>query len=138
MILATITTGQGWIVIAIVVLCLLGMRYSDQIAAWWYRCNLVGRKQPNVIRIDGHKKNDVWQDEWSRGKQVTFMEPEPSPASPVIKVDSKPVVSSITSLYDSMTPRDQSRFKAGLPPYLLDQLRDYERSKELDARQYNT
>lgn len=133
MILGTITTGSGWIVLTLVILSLLGMRYGDQIAAWWHRCNLVGRKV-YIPRKELQQQID-WRDAWSRGKQVTFMEPEPSP-SPVIKVDSKPAASSITSLYDSMTPRDQSRFKAGLPPYLLDQLRDYERSKELDARRY--
>jgi len=73
--------------------------------------------------------------EWTLGKQVTFMEPD-TPASPVIKVDSKPADSSITKLYDSMSPSDQSRFKAGLPPYLLEQLRHHENSKALDERQY--
>lgn len=120
----------GWLIFIGFGVFILILRNDQKIEAWWRN----GKARATGTTMDKHSQ-ELYEQEWSRGKQVTFMEPD-TPASPVVKVDSKPVVSSITSLYESMTPRDQMRFKAGLPLYLLEQLRHYENSKALDERQY--
>lgn len=71
--------GSGWIALTLVTLFILTLRYWDRLEAWW--------NKTIPYEIDSEMKED-----WSRGKQVTFMEPVPSP---VVKVASR-------SIHDSL------------------------------------
>lgn len=100
---------EAIIAIMTVTLLLLMMRHWDWISQW--RINRADPYKPLLYRVTCISKKELrqemdWREAWSRGKQVTFMEPSMSmtgeemrrardTASSFVKVDRHPIGSTI-------------------------------------------